>query len=176
MLPSIHSCYNHAKCAVVLDIYEEASAEWLACCVFMSMTLKNIHLSYPAWISYWRGRISTIDLLVRTGSDQLLFILKKYFSFILNKLSEWGGHPYWAFSFGKSSLDPVSGHFIVWKIGTSTFCQLAFLSNNQKTDEEKGPNLSSDVPGNTNWGGRLSTVDLLIKVACFVKTFIIFSA
>jgi len=24
-------------------------------------------------------------------------------------------------------------------------------------------------PGNTNWGGRLSTVDLLIKVACFVK-------
>jgi hypothetical protein len=24
-------------------------------------------------------------------------------------------------------------------------------------------------PGNANWGGRLSTVDLLIKVACFVK-------
>ncbi len=23
--------------------------------------------------------------------------------------------------------------------------------------------------GNTNWGGGLSTVDLLIKVACFVK-------
>jgi len=27
----------------------------------------------------------------------------------------------------------------------------------------------SDCAGNTNWGGRLSTVDLLIKVACFVK-------
>jgi hypothetical protein len=23
--------------------------------------------------------------------------------------------------------------------------------------------------GNTNWGGRLSTVDLLVKVVCFVK-------
>jgi hypothetical protein len=29
-------------------------------------------------------------------------------------------------------------------------------------------------PGNTNWGGRLSTVDLLIKVACFVEMEIIF--
>ncbi len=28
---------------------------------------------------YWRGRISTIDLLVLTSSDQLLFILKLYF-------------------------------------------------------------------------------------------------
>ncbi len=25
------------------------------------------------------------------------------------------------------------------------------------------------IPGNTNWRGRLSTVDLLIKVTCFVK-------
>jgi len=25
------------------------------------------------------------------------------------------------------------------------------------------------MAGNTNWGGRLSTVDLFIKVACFVK-------
>jgi hypothetical protein len=25
------------------------------------------------------------------------------------------------------------------------------------------------LPGNTNYGGRLSTIDLLIKVACFVK-------
>jgi hypothetical protein len=25
-------------------------------------------------------------------------------------------------------------------------------------------------PGNTNWGGRLSTVDILIKVDCFVKS------
>ncbi len=24
-------------------------------------------------------------------------------------------------------------------------------------------------PGSANWGGRLSTVDLLIKAACFVK-------
>jgi hypothetical protein len=28
---------------------------------------------------------------------------------------------------------------------------------------------SNALPGNTNWRGRLSTVDLLIKVACFVK-------
>jgi hypothetical protein len=26
-----------------------------------------------------------------------------------------------------------------------------------------------NIPGNTKWGGRLNTVDLLIKVACFVK-------
>jgi hypothetical protein len=29
--------------------------------------------------------------------------------------------------------------------------------------------LYSILAGNTNWGGRLSTVDQLIKVACFVK-------
>ncbi len=28
---------------------------------------------------------------------------------------------------------------------------------------------SSAVAGNTNWGGKLSTIDLLIKEACFVK-------
>ena len=35
-----------------------------------------------------------------------------------------------------------------------------------------GPSLSplTSQPGNTNRGGSLSTVDLLIKVACFVKT------
>jgi len=27
----------------------------------------------------------------------------------------------------------------------------------------------TDKPGNTNRGGRLNTVDLLIKVACFVQ-------
>jgi hypothetical protein len=30
-------------------------------------------------------------------------------------------------------------------------------------------------PSNTNRGGRISTVDLLIKVACFVKEEIMFS-
>jgi hypothetical protein len=31
------------------------------------------------------------------------------------------------------------------------------------------PQTSSVAPRNTNWGDRLSTVDLLLKVACFVK-------
>jgi hypothetical protein len=31
------------------------------------------------------------------------------------------------------------------------------------------------LPGNTGLGGRLSTYDLLIKVACFLKRLIIFS-
>jgi hypothetical protein len=29
--------------------------------------------------------------------------------------------------------------------------------------------IENDIPGNTHCGGRLSTVDLLIKVACFVE-------
>jgi hypothetical protein len=31
------------------------------------------------------------------------------------------------------------------------------------------------APGNANWGARLSTLDLLIKAACFVKKLLIYS-
>ncbi len=36
---------------------------------------------------YWIGRISTVDLLVLANSDQVLFILTLYFSFLQNILS-----------------------------------------------------------------------------------------
>ncbi len=35
--------------------------------------------------SYWRGRLSTVDLLVPTSLDQLLFISKILFTFFLKK-------------------------------------------------------------------------------------------
>jgi hypothetical protein len=34
---------------------------------------------------------------------------------------------------------------------------------------EKNILIVSLCPGNTNWGRRLSTINLLIKVVCFVK-------
>ncbi len=53
---------------------------------------------------YWMDRIITVVLLVLTSLDQLLFILKLYFSVFTNNLPYWGGQPYWAFPFSKSSL------------------------------------------------------------------------
>jgi hypothetical protein len=35
---------------------------------------------------YWRGRLGTIDLLMLTGLDLLLFMLKNYLPFLQNKL------------------------------------------------------------------------------------------
>jgi len=36
-------------------------------------------------------------------------------------------------------------------------------------------NMDTPTSGNTNWRGRLSMIDLLIKVACFVKKLIMFN-
>jgi len=52
----------------------------------------------------WKGRISTVDLLLLTSSNLLLFILKLHFSFLQNNLSQWGGQLQWAFPFIKDSL------------------------------------------------------------------------
>ncbi len=49
---------------------------------------------------YWRGRISTVDLLVLISWDQLLF----NFPFLQMNQSELGGQTYWAFPFSNSSL------------------------------------------------------------------------
>ncbi len=49
--------------------------------------------------SYWRGRLSTVDLLVLTRLDQLLFYWKYYIPLLQNKLPKWGGQLYWAFPF-----------------------------------------------------------------------------
>jgi hypothetical protein len=37
--------------------------------------------------SYWRGRLSTLDLLALTSLDQLLLIMQTFFSFVQNKLA-----------------------------------------------------------------------------------------
>ncbi len=51
---------------------------------------------------YWRERISTVDLLVLTSLDQLLFKLKLYISIFTKQVK--GGQLYSAFPFSKSSL------------------------------------------------------------------------
>ncbi len=62
----------------------------------------------PAGKPYWRGRIRTVDLLVLTSLDQLLFKLKLNFLFLQNNLSLLWGQLHWAFPFSNSSLAPVS--------------------------------------------------------------------
>jgi hypothetical protein len=58
------------------------------CCIFT--VLKIVFLTdckplHPRK-SYWRGRLSTVDLLVLTSLDKLLFILKPLFANLQNKL------------------------------------------------------------------------------------------
>jgi len=56
--------------------------------------------------THWRGRNSTIDLLVLTSSDEIFFctVILYIFSFLSNMLSKQGAEAYWAFPFSKSSL------------------------------------------------------------------------
>ncbi len=49
--------------------------------------------------SYWRERLSTVNLLVLTRLDQLFVILRELFTFLQNKLPQLGGQLYWAFPF-----------------------------------------------------------------------------
>ncbi len=75
-----------------------------------------LHEYTTAGNPYWRGKISTIDLLVLTSSNQLLLILKLYFSHLQNNLSYCGGQSYWAFPFSKGSLATVfSLSYREWK-------------------------------------------------------------
>jgi hypothetical protein len=82
---------------------------------------------------YRRGRISTLDLLVLTSLDHLLFKLRLFFVQI--NLWKWG-QPYLAFPFSEGSLD-VHGHY---KNGRSE--------------------MQSVRAWNPYWKGRISTVDL----------------
>ncbi len=47
------------------------------------------------------------------------------------------------------------------------FC--TFIAEQNKLERLSPPNLFRPFAGNTNGRGRLRTIDLLIKVACFVK-------
>jgi hypothetical protein len=53
----------------------------------------------------------------------------------------------------KKLCNAVPGIGLQWKKSMETFCRFCLMVTS----------------GNTNWGGRLSTIDLLIKVARFVK-------
>ncbi len=53
---------------------------------------------------YWRGRLSTVDLLVLTSLDQPLLKMLTLFTYKQNKQPLSVGQPYWAFPFSKSSL------------------------------------------------------------------------
>ncbi len=51
-----------------------------------SLPLLKSSMDMP-WNPYWRGRLSTVDLLVLTSLDQLIFILKILFTFITKQLT-----------------------------------------------------------------------------------------
>ena len=51
---------------------------------------------------YWKGSVSTVDLLALTSSDQLLIKLQKLFTILQNKLSYCGGQLYCALSLSVS--------------------------------------------------------------------------
>jgi hypothetical protein len=85
---------------------------------------------------HWRGRLITIDLLMKVA----YFV--KGNKFLLSKVADLnyliqGGQLYWAFPFSKRST----------------------------IQHDKG----LVNPWNPHWKGRLSTIDLLMKVAYFVK-------
>ncbi len=42
---------------------------------------------YSPWNPYWKGRLSTIDLLVLTSFDQLLVLLKILFTYLTKQLT-----------------------------------------------------------------------------------------
>ncbi len=56
----------------------------------ISLVVSNRH-TVSAGKPYQRGRLSTINLLVLTGLDQLLFILKIVSTFLQKKLPQLGG-------------------------------------------------------------------------------------
>ncbi len=71
--------------------------KYLIICIWWTQTLTICVLTIintTAKESYWRGGLITADLLVLTSLDQLLFILKPYFSFLQKKPSYWGGQLY----------------------------------------------------------------------------------
>jgi hypothetical protein len=57
---------------------------------------------------YWRGRLSTVDLLVLTSINQLIFRLKIFLPVLQNKLPNRGGQVYWALPFSQCSVIRIS--------------------------------------------------------------------
>ncbi len=110
-------------------------------------------------MSYWRGSLSTVDLLVLTSLAQLLFQLKILIHCFSKQVTLMRGSTV-------LSLPPqlvfLGKTFILsWKINIQSEDEIQdFFCVNQ---------------GNTNWRGRLNTVVLLIKLACLVKKFIMFA-
>jgi len=139
--------------------------------------LESIH-----WYLFLRrSRSEQIRLLC--WSQLSLFSLVQYLRGLANNGPGRKGSPgkerYWLWPFWKERQWQSKNRFN--KIGTSSeemspnFCaasaavvMFAFSWRNLKIRDSVVSTINV-LPGNTNWRGRHSTVDLLIRVACFVK-------
>ncbi len=127
-------------------------------------TGQRLHNCACAWINFshqdenwarnplWRERISTVDLHVLTISDQLVFILKPYFSFYTKQ----------PISMRRSTVLslPLRLEFpaLAWFSTSGCMCDMHL-----RCYKAKPPYLKLKVqPGKSYWRGRLSTVDLLV--------------
>ncbi len=79
--PTIHQRSCHWIIKTLLGNPLSGIRLWLYLYAEICYIVPNQALKVLAGKPYWRGRISTVDLLVLTSLDQLLFILKLYFSF-----------------------------------------------------------------------------------------------
>ncbi len=111
----------------------------------MCLIEQDIFVLHKAGKTNWRENLSTIDLLFKVAR---LVKSKQCFQY-QKQLIVQGGQSYWTFPFSKGSLQKDA-----LQVGQS---RLVF------------PWSAMDYQRFTNWRGRLSTVDLLIKVACLSK-------
>jgi hypothetical protein len=68
---------------------------------------------------YWRGKSSTVNLLVLTSLDQLIFILNIFLLMLQNKLPLWGGQLYYAFPLSIPCIQyksPKTFYLNFWKV------------------------------------------------------------
>jgi hypothetical protein len=59
--------------------------------VSLLYNLKGSFLTLLSGNPYWKGRLSTVDLLVLISLDMLLLLLQKLFTILQNKLTYGGG-------------------------------------------------------------------------------------
>jgi hypothetical protein len=154
-----------------------------------SLHLIKIPLSRPG-NPYWRGKLGTVDLLVQPNLDQLLLILKTFFVLFtkqatLTRKSTVLTLPLQlVFPALPVSLDcfPLKSLFVSRQNGKLTkwlylfilpsfYFILAFIKKKplRFLHVFKLYSKYNTKPRNTNWRGRPSTVNLLLKVAHAVK-------
>jgi hypothetical protein len=99
--------------------------------------------------------MSGIKAEILAATDILSFVPQDW-NFFRHFLWQW---PLLSFTFRCCKIHLVSISYSLLCILSPTWFGLSLLK----------PELGKPDPGNTNWGRRLSTVKLLIKVACFVN-------